>query len=74
MLVPISRLLNIWQERNIFDPKIQTDLQRIWTKKSLEAAAENLKEATTPPDEPKTPPVKKPKIGFNIFTETFGII
>jgi hypothetical protein len=37
----------------------------IRTKKSLEVAAENLKEASTPPrpDEPKTPPPKKPKTG-----------
>ena len=41
--------------------------QRVWTKKSLEAAAENLKDSSTPPiaqvDEPKTPPPKKAKTG-----------
>jgi hypothetical protein len=60
--------LTIWQERNIFEPKIQTELQRVWTKKSLEAAAENLKEETpkVQNDEPKTPPKKKAKTGqFN---------
>ena len=68
------RLLNIWQERNIFDPKIQTDLQRIWTKKSLEVAAENLKDASTPPrpDEPRTPPLKKAKTGLVTPTAPVG--
>ncbi len=35
----IGRLLNIWRERNIFDPKIQGDLSRIWATKSLETVA-----------------------------------
>ena len=42
----IGRLLKIWKERIIFDPKIQTDLDRIWATKSLETAAS---EDTEPP-------------------------
>ena len=56
----IGRLLTIWNERSIFEAKIQTELQRVWTKKTLEAQAEKIKDT---PDEPKTPPPKKPKIG-----------
>lgn len=54
----IERLLKIWQDRNIFEPNIQSDLSRIWTAKILEAAAADND------DEPKTPPqpvAKKPK-------------
>lgn len=47
----IARLLNIWQERSIFEAKIQTELSRTWTKKTLEMAD----------DEPKTPPQPPPK-------------
>lgn len=56
----IERLLKIWQDRNIFEPNIQSDLSRIWTAKILEAAAADND------DEPKTPPqpvAKKPKSG-----------
>ena len=56
----IERLLKIWQDRNIFEPKIQSDLSRIWTAKILEAAAADND------DEPKTPPQpvsKKPRSG-----------
>ena len=56
----IERLLKIWQDRNIFEPKIQSDLSRIWTAKILEAAAADKD------DEPKTPPQpasKKPRSG-----------
>ena len=56
----IERLLKIWQDRNIFEPKIQSDLSRIWTAKILEAAAaDNDDEPKTPPH----PPSKKPRPG-----------
>jgi len=52
----IERLLKIWQDRNIFDAKIQADLSKIWTTKILEAAiADNG--SKTPPQ----PPHKKAK-------------
>ena len=62
----IERLLKIWQDRNIFEPKIQADLSRIWTAKILEAAAADKD------DEPKTPPhppSKKQKSGRPICIE-----
>lgn len=49
----IERLLKIWQDRNIFESKIQADLSRIWTAKILEAAAEEND------NDPKTPPPPK---------------
>merc|ERR1719507_46353 len=49
----IERLLKIWQDRNIFESKIQADLSRIWTAKILEAAAEEHD------NDPKTPPPPK---------------
>ena len=59
-IASIARLLTIWHERSIFEVKIQTELQRVWTKKTLEAQAENMKDTS---DQPRTPPPKKPKIG-----------
>merc|ERR1712048_445559 len=47
----ISRLVGIWKERNIFDPKVQEELGKIWSKKSNEPG--------TPPGTP--PPPKKPR-------------
>lgn len=44
----IGRLLKIWQERSIFDPKIQTDLNRIWATKSLEMTAASMEPAEAP--------------------------
>lgn len=52
----IERLLKIWQDRNIFEPKIQADLSKIWTTKVLETAAAD-DGVKTPPQ----PPSKKPK-------------
>ena len=52
----IGRLLNIWKERTIFDPKIQTDMSRIWAKKAIDmksaesAAADATTTAATTPD------------------------
>ena len=54
----IERLLKIWQDRNIFEPKIQADLSKIWTTKVLETAAAD-DGVKTPPQ----PPSKKPKTG-----------
>jgi len=48
----ISRLLQIWAERQIFEPKIQADLTKIWSKK------DKNDEPATPPG---TPPPKKPR-------------
>merc|ERR1712029_575357 len=47
----ISRLVGIWKERNIFDPKVQEDLEKIWAKKS--------NDPSTPPGTP--PLTKKPR-------------
>jgi len=52
----IERLLKIWQDRNIFEPKIQADLSKIWTTKVLETAVAD-DGVKTPPQ----PPSKKPK-------------
>ena len=58
----IERLLKIWQDRNIFESKIQADLSRIWTAKILEAAAEEHD------NDPKTPPPpKKQKLGKKMY-------
>jgi len=53
----VERLVKIWQDRNIFEPKIQSDLSKIWTAKTLEAAAADHDEPKTPPH----PPAKKHK-------------
>jgi regulator of Ty1 transposition protein 103 len=50
----IGRLLNIWQERTIFDQKIQAELNKIWAKKAHETAKHDSKN-----DEPGTPPLPK---------------
>jgi len=52
----IERLLKIWQDRAIFDSKIQADLSKIWTTKILEAAIAD-DGVKTPPQ----PPNKKVK-------------
>ena len=38
----IGRLLNIWKERTIFEPKIQNEMSRIWATKALEMKASSL--------------------------------
>ena len=59
----VSRLLSIWQDRSIFDLKIQTELSKIWTNKSLESATTT---ANTDHDEPVA---KKPKTPQKTTTE-----
>ena len=58
----IERLLKIWQDRAIFDSKIQADLSKIWTTKILEAAIAD-DGVKTPPQ----PPNKKIKTGKRLF-------
>ena len=60
----VARLLAIWQDRGIFDNKVQSEMAKIWTSRSLAQASSggggnNNAKATdsTPP-----PPAKKPKI------------
>ena len=53
----ISRLLQIWQERVIFDPKIQESMNKSW--KNRRAVVKSA-----PLEEPGTPPLpKKPRKG-----------
>ena len=58
----IERLLKIWQDRAIFDSKIQADLSKIWTAKILEAAIAD-DGVKTPPQ----PPNKKVKTGKRLL-------
>ena len=60
----ISRLVGIWKERNIFDPKVQGDLSKIWSKKSNEPGSPvpPRNESGTPPGTPPLP--KKPRKGI----------
>ena len=51
----IGRLLQIWQERNIFEPEVQKKLTAIWAKKSAEAKSTSKDKD----DEPGTPPLPK---------------
>lgn len=55
----ISRLVGIWKERNIFDPKVQGDLSKIWSKKSGEPSSPPKNDSGTPPGTPPLP--KKPR-------------
>lgn len=50
----VGRLLGIWQDRTIFDPKVQTEISRIWTTKTLETEAQG--------DEAEAPAAKKKKV------------
>lgn len=54
----IDRLLNIWKERMIFEPRIQTDLNRIWATKSLETKGD-IDTATASPTSPSPKRAKK---------------
>lgn len=54
----VARLLTIWQDRNIFEPKVQSEMAKIWTAKSLEASnKEGNDNGTSTP-----PPTKKQKL------------
>jgi hypothetical protein len=55
----IQRLLNIWKERSIFDPKIQTDLNRIWATKAIESK-DDMKDNSSG----GAPEAKRPKKGI----------
>merc|ERR1712179_59400 len=59
----IGRLINIWNERSIFEGKIQTDLSRIWTTKTLEKAADNSPSLGVISGVSAPPPIKKSKMG-----------
>ena len=58
----IERLLKIWQDRCIFEPKVQADLSKVWTEKILEAAAAD-DDLNDDPKTPPHPPAKKPRSG-----------
>jgi len=53
----VARLLSIWQDRNIFEPKVQSEMAKVWTAKSLEASSTkdsgNDNGASTPPPNKK---------------------
>ena len=67
----VERLVKIWQDRNIFEPKIQSDLSKIWTAKTLAVAAADHDEPKTPPH----PPPKKHKSGKDRpFSERMNIM
>ena len=51
----ISRLIQIWQERQIFDPKTQSELTKIWNSHLKRPKIEENKS-----DEPGTPPGTPP--------------
>ena len=51
----ISRLIQIWQERQIFDPKTQSELTKIWNSQLKRPKVEDNKS-----DEPGTPPGTPP--------------
>jgi len=54
----VARLLSIWQDRNIFDPKVQAHMAKIWTAKNLESSHSSSSGAlNSSSDEP--PPAKK---------------
>ena len=64
----ISRLIQIWQERQIFDPKTQSELTKIWNSHLKRPKVEDNKsdEPGTPPGTPPLP--KKIKRGnFTLF-------
>ena len=63
----ISRLLHIWQERGIFEAKIQESLNKSWKHRK------SSKNSKPPLEEPGTPPLpKKPRKGTNVMT-IFGL-
>ena len=49
----VSRLLGIWQDRNIFESKVQAEMSKIWTAKTLESSSED--------SSAKPPPAKRAK-------------
>merc|ERR1712018_598000 len=57
----ISRLIQIWQERQIFDPKTQSELTKIWNSHLKRPKVEDNKsdEPGTPPGTPPLPKIKR---------------
>ena len=65
MLIFVScRLLSIWQDRNIFDAKVQAEIAKVWTAKSLKASSGASKKdsGNAPAVAGTPPPAKKPKV------------
>jgi len=63
----VQRLLAIWQDRNIFDMKVQADMAKIWTAKALEASGGSISTASSKDNGHAAtagtpPPTKKPKV------------
>jgi len=60
----IARLLSIWQDRNIFDAKVQAEIAKVWTAKSLKASSGASKKdsGNAPAVAGTPPPAKKPKV------------
>ena len=56
----ITRLIQIWQERQIFNPEVQKELNKVW---SIKEPKEPQEEPGTPPGTPPLP--KKPRRGNN---------
>ena len=54
----ITRLIQIWQERQIFNPEVQKELNKVW---SIKEPKEPQEEPGTPPGTPPLP--KKPRRG-----------
>ena len=59
----IGRLLNIWKDRSTFNPKVQAELDRIWSTKQLEAKSEETAISADTASSTEASPAKKPKKG-----------
>jgi hypothetical protein len=63
MVKSIARLLSVWQERLIFDSKVQADMNKIWAAKQVDAkaaaAATPEKTSTVAPVDIEPSPAKK---------------
>ena len=73
----IGRLLKIWKDRATFNPKIQVELDRIWSTKQLEVKSEEtaISADTASSTEAEASPAKKPKKGTdNLIVVTFFLI
>ncbi len=55
----IGRLLAVWQERNIFESKVQVEMNRIWATKQIEVKSEEAAAATDSSTEPSPKKSKK---------------
>ena len=73
----ISRLLKIWKDRATFNPKIQAELDTIWSTKQLEVKSEEtaISADTASSTEAEASPAKKPKRGTdNVVVVKFFLI